>query len=67
MTEIVSLSAADIEADIDALAEVLWDCVDGGAAVSFLKPFSRDEARAFWRKVVAVLVRVGDAARLQAG
>jgi hypothetical protein len=55
MGEITRLSAADIEREIEALAEVLWDCVDGGASVSFLKPFSRDEARGFWRKCAAAV------------
>jgi ribosomal protein S18 acetylase RimI-like enzyme len=70
MTEIVALSAAEIKAEIEALTEVLWDCVEGGASVTFLKPFSRDEARAFWREV-AVLVRSNGrivlAARLDRG
>ena len=67
MTEISALSAAEIEAELDALAELLWDCVDGGAAVSFIKPFSRDEARAFWRGVAAAVAagkRIVLAARL---
>jgi len=31
---------------IDALAEVLADCVSGGASVNFMAPFSLDQARA---------------------
>jgi GNAT superfamily N-acetyltransferase len=38
---------------IDELAEVLHDCVHGGASVSFMLPFAMDEARAFWRGVAA--------------
>lgn len=38
-------------ASIDALAEVLIDCVEGGASVSFMWPLSHDKARAFWRDV----------------
>lgn len=41
------------EAHIDALAEVLIDCVEGGASVSFMLPLTRDRARAFWRRVGA--------------
>jgi GNAT superfamily N-acetyltransferase len=54
VTEIVALSAAEIETELEALAELLWDSVDGGASVTFLQPFSRDEARHFWRKVAAI-------------
>ena len=37
----------------DGLAAVLVDAVEGGASVSFMAPFSRDEAVAFWRGVEA--------------
>jgi GNAT superfamily N-acetyltransferase len=36
---------------IDALADVLLDCVAGGASVSFMSPLTRERAGAFWRKV----------------
>ena len=36
---------------VDALADVLVDCVDGGASVSFMHPLSRERAVAFWRRV----------------
>jgi GNAT superfamily N-acetyltransferase len=39
------------DAQIDALAEVLIDCVEGGASVSFMHPLPRDRAVAFWRRV----------------
>lgn len=35
------------------LADVLVDCVDGGASVSFMQPLTRERATAFWRKVAA--------------
>lgn len=38
-------------AQIDALADVLIDCVEGGASVSFMLPLTRDRALAFWRTV----------------
>lgn len=44
------LDALD-EAQIEQLADVLIDCVDGGASVSFMQPFSRERALAFWRMV----------------
>jgi GNAT superfamily N-acetyltransferase len=36
---------------IEALADVLIDCVEGGASVSFMLPLSREKAIAFWRDV----------------
>jgi GNAT superfamily N-acetyltransferase len=44
------LDAVDA-AQIDGLAEVLLDCVEGGASVSFMHPLTRDRAVAFWRRV----------------
>lgn len=38
---------------VRALGEVLVDCVDGGASVSFLWPLPRERAEAFWREVAA--------------
>lgn len=40
-------------AHIDGLADVLIDCVEGGASVSFMWPLPREKALAFWRKVAA--------------
>jgi GNAT superfamily N-acetyltransferase len=39
--------------ELDALAEVLMDCVAGGASVSFMQPFSRERALSYWRGVVS--------------
>jgi ribosomal protein S18 acetylase RimI-like enzyme len=39
------------DAQIDELAGVLIDCVEGGASVSFMHPLPRDRAVAFWRGV----------------
>jgi ribosomal protein S18 acetylase RimI-like enzyme len=44
------LHAVD-DAQIDELAGVLIDCVEGGASVSFMHPLPRDRAVAFWRSV----------------
>jgi GNAT superfamily N-acetyltransferase len=38
-------------ADVEQLADVLIDCVEGGASVSFMAPLTRERATAFWRKV----------------
>src|SRR5947208_4160762 len=39
------------DAQIDGLADVLIDCVEGGASVSFMDPLTRERAVAFWRRV----------------
>jgi GNAT superfamily N-acetyltransferase len=39
------------EREIDELAAVLIDCVEGGASVSFMLPLSREKACAYWRGV----------------
>lgn len=39
------------EGEIQGLADVLMDCVLGGASVSFMLPMSRAKAEAFWREV----------------
>jgi len=44
------LRAVD-DAQIEALADVLIDCVEGGASVSFMHPLTRERAVAFWRRV----------------
>ncbi len=41
------------EEDIQGLAEVLIDCVQGGASVSFMSPLAHDKAVAFWREIAA--------------
>ncbi len=39
------------DAQIDQLAGVLIDCVEGGASVSFMHPLAYERAAAFWRGV----------------
>jgi GNAT superfamily N-acetyltransferase len=46
--EIVRLSADEARRHVDALAEVLRDCVEGGASVGYLWPFSQAEAQAVY-------------------
>lgn len=52
MVEIRNLTVSDGRQQIDALARVLVDCVEGGASVSFMSPFSMDEARVFFSKIL---------------
>jgi GNAT superfamily N-acetyltransferase len=47
--------ATDSEAE--ALADVLLDCVEGGASVSFMHPLSRAKALEFWQGVLASAAR----------
>ena len=49
---IATLSAAEAEAALDALSDILVDCVAGGASVSFMLPFGLDDARRYWRRIV---------------
>ena len=53
------------DAHIGALADVLIDCVEGGASVSFMHPLTRERAVAFWRGVAGG-VAAGDRALLVA-
>lgn len=59
MTEptIRRLAGEEILARLDELAEVLLDCVEGGASVSFMWPLPRERALAFWRGVGAASAR----------
>ncbi len=50
---------ASLARDIDALSEVLRAVVYDGAGVSFVVPFSLDDARAFWVESVLPAVRAG--------
>ena len=45
------------EREIDGLSDVLIDCVEGGASVSFMLPMSRAKAGAFWRNTAASVAR----------
>lgn len=52
MIEIRRLNAAEGRQYIGALADVLLDCVAGGASVSFMASLSKAEAEAFFEKVL---------------
>jgi GNAT superfamily N-acetyltransferase len=53
------------EAEVAQLADVLIDCVEGGASVNFMLPMTRERAVAFWRGVAEGVAR-GDRALLVA-
>ncbi len=44
-------------AQVEALAEVLIDCVDGGASVGFMQPLSTSHAVAFWARVAEAVTK----------
>ena len=48
---------ADTADVLPVLADILIDCVAGGASVSFMWPLSRDKALAFWRGVLESAAR----------
>jgi len=43
--------------EIQGLSEVLIDCVEGGASVSFMLPMSRAKAEAYWQSASASVAR----------
>lgn len=45
------------EPEIQGLSDLLIDCVEGGASVSFMLPMSRAKAEAFWRGAAASAAR----------
>ncbi|MBN8731825.1 MAG: GNAT family N-acetyltransferase [Acidobacteria bacterium] len=49
------MSAAEAEAALPALAELVIDAVDSGASIGFLPPLAEADALAYWRDVVASL------------
>jgi GNAT superfamily N-acetyltransferase len=57
MIEIRELSAAEGRQYVTALAEVLRDCVEGGASVSFMAPLPKATAESFFEKTLAGVER----------
>jgi len=51
-----NLEAFDEHA-VQGLSEVLIDCVEGGASVSFMLPMTRAKAEAYWRDTAASVAR----------
>jgi GNAT superfamily N-acetyltransferase len=43
--------------EIQGLSDVLINCVEGGASVSFMLPFPRSKAEAFWQGIAASVTR----------
>ncbi len=51
--EIRRLGATEVHAQLDGLAAVLVDCVAGGASVSYMAPFSHQDARSAFEAFAA--------------
>jgi len=51
IVELRRLDVTEARAQLDSLADVLADCVDGGASVSFMAPFTHADARAAFEAV----------------
>ena len=51
MTLIRELDGAEALARVGELADVLRDCVEGGASVGFMLPLAEGRPEAFWRRV----------------
>jgi hypothetical protein len=54
---IIALDAPVADSALDQLADVLVDCVEGGASVSFMSPFSHQQALYSFAKLRARLPR----------
>ena len=57
MTLILTLTKQETLAALPELCEVLSDCVNGGASVGFMLPFSPNDAEAYWRGVADAVDR----------
>jgi GNAT superfamily N-acetyltransferase len=55
MSDIKLLDHAQARARMDELAEVLADCVAGGASVGFMAPYGPADALPFWKGVAAAV------------
>ncbi len=55
--DIRRLDAGEVCAQLDGLAAVLVDCVEGGASVGYLAPFSHQEAREVYEGYAAEVDR----------
>jgi GNAT superfamily N-acetyltransferase len=51
--EVRRLGVTEVRAQLDGLAAVLHDCVAGGASVSYMAPFSPEDARTAFEGFVA--------------
>lgn len=60
--EILELDAAATEKNLDDLCCILMDSVAGGAAIGFMAPVSKADAKRFWSEDVKAAVESGEQA-----
>ncbi|WP_460926135.1 GNAT family N-acetyltransferase [Novispirillum itersonii] len=60
---LASLTADQVRASLEALVDLLADCVEGGASIGFLRPAEPDRLRRYWQGV-ADAVAAGERAVL---
>ncbi|ABR62290.1 GNAT family N-acetyltransferase [Sinorhizobium medicae] len=51
------LTEEEALASLPSLADILSDCVEGGASVGFMQPFPPNAAVSFWKGVAAAVAR----------
>lgn len=56
---VAALSPDDLDGHLGGLADVLLACVEDGASVGYVLPFTRTESEAFWNRKVFPQVREG--------
>lgn len=54
-TIVRSIPAAQLEASLPALVELLIDAVNGGGSLGFMPPLTREQARTYWSSLRAEL------------
>jgi len=59
VSKIVLLDHTQVLAELTDFTHLLTECVEAGASIGFMAPFSQDEARAFWTGI-ADKVEAGD-------
>jgi GNAT superfamily N-acetyltransferase len=60
MTIIEQLDAAAAEVALPTLADILRACVEGGASVNFVLPFTQQDSEAWWRRAVLPALHDGE-------
>jgi GNAT superfamily N-acetyltransferase len=59
MTDIRILDAEAARAAISDLCEVLSDCINGGASLGFMLPFSPEDAASYWQEIADAVAAGG--------
>jgi ribosomal protein S18 acetylase RimI-like enzyme len=57
---IEELDAAGAERELPALAAIMRGCVEGGASVNFVLPFTQADSEAWWRRNVLPAMAAGE-------